>query len=276
MVRVMDISYLLRNVVANWRWVASLLAINIILGSAYFALAPNKYVASVEVVSTGNDGGAGVMAQLAGLAALAGVDVADSSSARAVAILDSRDLIRAFIAHENIEVDIGKRYLGTGYAEAIEQGVFDIRDVVAIFEKDFLDISEDKKAGTVLVKCTWYDPRVVASWCQHYVEYAMQYLHEREVGESTRRVAYLQRMIMNDEFAPVQLAVSKLLESELQRQAVLAARGGSIFSIIDSAVIPKTPESPRLVRVGVTTALAALFSLFIFAYAVDLAGLRRI
>ena len=222
-------------------------------GVAYALLAQQWWRAEVVLSQVDTKQLPGGLAQLGGLASLAGINIgAGGGSQNAVAVLKSRDFARDFI-EEN------------GLVEALlfdrldEQPPVDIRDAVKRFDENVRAINEDKKAGLITLSVTWTDPLIATEWANELIKRANQRLRTQALQESERNIKYLQGEIAAANVPAVQQAIGKVVESEMQK--LLLARGSEefAFKVIDKAVQPKKRTKPQRALVAIGAAVGGAF-----------------
>ena len=225
-------------------------------GVAYALLAQQWWRAEIVLIQTDSKQLPGGLAQLGGLASLAGINVGSlGGSQNAVAVLKARDFARQFI-EENDLVDV------LMFDRLSEMPPIDVRDAVKFFDQEVRSIVEDKKSGVVTLSVTWIDPAIAADWANELVKRANQRLRAQALQESERNIKYLQGEIAATNVTAIQQAIGKVIESEMQK--LLLARGSEefAFKVIDKAVQPKKRTKPRRTVVAVaSTVMGGLLAL---------------
>ena len=222
-------------------------------GVAYALLAQEWWRAEVVMTQVDSKQVSGGLAQLGGLASLAGINIgAGGGSQNAVAVLKSKDFAREFIEEKNL--------LPVLMAEKLDvKPPVDIRDAVDYFDKDVRAIGEDKKSGLITLSVTWTDPSLATEWANELVKRANQRLRAQALQESERNIKYLQGEIAATNVTAVQQAIGKVIESEMQK--LLLARGSEefAFKVIDKAVEPKKRAKPQRAMIAIGATLAGGF-----------------
>lgn len=233
-----------------WRgkWAISLsIVLCASIAGTYALRATPWFRGDVLVAQTTNGGAGSALGSLGALASLAGVNVEPGGgSQNAVAVLRSRQLARDFIEAAHIEPDLLK-------AQAQEAGMFgrqatekgDIRDAVAFFDEKVRFVGEDRRTGLVNLSITWLDPVVAAEWANQFIKLANARLKQQALEQSQGNIAYLRKELLSTNVPSLQQALSKVLESEMQK--MLMAQGGEAyaFKIIDLAVVPRDKVRPK-------------------------------
>ena len=222
-------------------------------GVAYALLAQQWWRAEVVMTQTDSKQVSGGLAQLGGLASLAGINIgAGGGSQNSVAVLKSKDFAREFIEDNQL--------LQVLLADRMEiQPPVDIRDAVDYFDKDVRAIADDKKSGLITLSVTWTDAALATDWANELVKRANQRLRAQALQESERNIKYLQGEIAATNVTAVQQAIGKVIESEMQK--LLLARGSEefAFKVIDKAVEPKKRAKPQRAMIAIGATLAGGF-----------------
>ena len=228
-------------------------------GVAYAMLATQWWRAEVVMTQVDSKQISGSLAQLGGLASLAGINLggAGGGSQNAVAVLKSKDFAREFIEDKDLVPVLMSDRLTA-------QPPVDIRDAVERFDKDVRAIGEDKKTGLLTLSITWTDPAQATEWANELVRRANERLRAQALQDAQRNIKYLQGEIAATNVTSLQQAIGKVIESEMQK--LLLARGNEeyAFKVIDKAVQPKKRDKPKRALVVLGAALGGgLFSLML-------------
>ena len=244
-----------------WRRKWLIVAVTILFtagGVAYALLATQWWRAEVVMTQVDSKPMAGGLAQLGGLASLAGINLgAGGGSQNAVAVLKSKDFAREFISDKDLVPVLMSDRLTA-------QPPVDIRDAVERFDKEVRAIGEDKKTGLLTLSITWTDPALATEWANELVRRANARLRAQALQEAERNIKYLQGEIAATNVTSLQQAIGKVIESEMQK--LLLARGNEeyAFKVIDKAVQPKKRAKPQRVGiVALTTVAGAVLSMIL-------------
>jgi uncharacterized protein involved in exopolysaccharide biosynthesis len=222
-----------------WRRRWLVLASSVLFGASgvvYALLATPWYEATVVVANVGKKNVNPVLSQLGGLASLAGINLGSGDAGEALAVLQSRDLASRFIA-ENDLVRV--------FAIPQEGVEPDVRDAVIQFEKSVRRVREDKKLGVVMLNIRWKDPELAAGWANALIQKANLDMRDRAEGEASRNLAYLTKELSAATIPSMQQAISRLIESEMQKAMLAKGSSEYAFRVIDPAQAPKYRYWPR-------------------------------
>jgi hypothetical protein len=259
-------------------WRHKLLVLGIGMSCAVLAygcakLLPKRYSSTIVVAPATDDpsshlgGFGGAAAQLGGLAALAGMSVNTSTQrAETVAILSSVEVVDRYIRENSLlpvlypkAWDAGRRrWKSDGHSAPPTLWVAD-----QFFVNGVREIVDDPKTGMVKLTVTWMDPKLCAQWANGLVAAVNSYMRSEAISNGQRNIAYLDgethRTVVLDQLQ----GIYAMREAQLKR--VMLARGNEEFAlkVIDRAMVPERPSSPRPI---IWTAVA--FALGLIAAAV--------
>ena len=261
-----DVSHLeLLRLIWRQRWL--IVAVTVLfagVGAVYAMLATQWWRAEVVMLQVDSKPMAGGLAQLGGLASLAGINLGGSSgSQNAVAVLKSKDFAREFIEDK----DLVQVLL---YDRLNEKPSVDIRDAVEFFEKEVLVVFEDKKTGLIRLSVTWINPQVAAEWANELVLRANKRLRDQAIGDADRNIKYLQAELQAANMPTLQQAIGKVVESEMQK--MMMARGNTEYSfrVLDGAAEPKKRERPQKALIFLAALLAGFLASAFIIFARDI------
>lgn len=256
------------------RWLIAAFVLAFGLLAAVSALIATEWYRA-EVVLTPAEKKNSALGNLGGLdtgllAGLVGLNLGGTNTAESIGVLKSREFVRQFIddqglLHVLLSDDWDARTGRWKQSDPARQP--DIRDAVRYFQKRILSVDEDKRTGLVTVGIEWKNAATAASWANSIVDRLNEQMRSRALAESEANVAYLRKELGTTTEVAVQQAISRLLETELQR--VMVARGDKQFSfrIVDPAAVPKLRASPRRfvwVALGILAGgLIGLLALFV-------------
>lgn len=254
------------------RWAVLAITICCIgVGLVYLKLTPKLFRSQAAVIVVEQQGASGFLSQLGGLATLAGagLGIGDPAS-ESVAVLKSKDLIREYIARNDL--------LPILFADEWEEKsaqwksmpadkVPDLRDGITLFETDVRAIGEDKKSGLITVSVTWKDPGLAKEWTEGLIRLANERLQIRALEQSQRNIQILRESLAVTDVASLQQALSRLLEAELQKELLAKGRVEFAFKVIDAPDVSKKPVSPKPVLVILFALIASFVMSLLYAVA---------
>jgi uncharacterized protein involved in exopolysaccharide biosynthesis len=230
------------------------------VGATYALLATPIYRAQVTllpVTTTGPQGLMGQLGGLAGLAGLAGINLDGADKTEPLAVLGSKDFARTFIEqnklitvllHDKWDAKAGK-WKNQGPNQP------DIRDAVEFFDKRVRRVGEDRKTGVVVLTIDWENPVQAAEWANTLSREINAQLRKRAIENSERSIKYLRAELAVTSEVPLQLSISRLLESQMQNMMVARGNDEYSFRVIDQARVPKKRLSPKRTMIVIGSAM---------------------
>jgi len=249
-----------------------------LLATAYALLAREWYTAEAVLMPAGtkNTQAGGLTSQLENIGMLAGLAAGALGSPRTaepIGVLKSRDFARQFIEEQGLlHVLLADKWDASKgrWKESDPRRQPDMRDAIQYFDKNVMQVNEDKKTGLITVAIQWKDPALAASWTNTIVNRLNDQMRSRVLTEGEANVAYLEKELAETNVVEMKLALSRILETELQK--VMVARGDRqyAFRVVDHADVPKYRSWPKrkvIVAVGILVGgLAGLVAVFVREY----------
>jgi uncharacterized protein involved in exopolysaccharide biosynthesis len=113
------------------------------------------------------------------------------------------------------------------------------------FHEDVLVVEEDPLAGLITVSVYWTDPSKAAEWANALVRRLNAFIRERDLKDAETNLIYLREALEKTTLLSAQAAVSRLIESEVNKAMVAKGNEDYAFRVIDPAVSPLNPSSPK-------------------------------
>jgi uncharacterized protein involved in exopolysaccharide biosynthesis len=261
----------LGSVLWRGRWVIAVATVLFAAASIAYAMTATAWYRAEVLLSPAEEPMTqGFIGPLGGLAGLAGFNPGGRSRVEPVAVLRSRDFLRAFIEEEQLLPVLfqdqwdaqAERWIPEDPAEWP-----DLRDAVKYFSEHVQRVSEEAATGLVTLEIQWTDREIAAGWANTIAQRLNDQMRRRALEEAERNVAYLQRELSATSVVALTDTIGRLLESEMQK--LMLARGNEEFSfrIIDTAEVPKQRSRPkRTLIVAIATLLG--FGLSVLAVVV--------
>jgi uncharacterized protein involved in exopolysaccharide biosynthesis len=249
-----DTSGALTAIVWKGRWLMLAFVLGFaIVAVAYGLLATEWYTADVVLTPSGaKSTQQGLSPQLEGIGLLGGLaaslGLAGAHTAEPIGVLKSRDFARQFIdEHGLLHVLLADKWDAAKgrWKETNPRRQPDMRDAIEYFDKDVMKVDEDKKTGLLTLSIRWKDPEVAATWANTVVDRLNDQMRARALAESEANVSYLQKVLAETNVVEVKFAISRLLETELQKTMVARGDKQYAFRIVDHADVPKRRSWPK-------------------------------
>lgn len=254
----------------KWR-VIGVTALFVSAALAYLSLAEEWYRADVLLAPTEEEAMPAIGGQLGGLAAMAGVSLGSSggATAEAVAVLLSRDFAKSFITEYGLvrEFFPGEWDEASGSWKSSDPYDWpDAQDAVEFFHDHVLNVHQDRDTQMVTLAIEWTNPVVAAAWANDLVEKLNSRMRSIALKDAEANLTYLEEQLDSTTVLPLQQAIGRLLESELQKVMIARGRDEFAFRVVDPAEPPKRPVRPNAPAIlatatiiGVVLAILSLF-----------------
>ena len=270
--------------------IISVTAIFAILSVFYALSVPNQYKASALLVPAQQQAGgiSGALAQLGGIASLAGVSLGsgDSSESQiAQRIMQSWSFIDDFIKSNNLEIDI---FAAEGWDRAsgklnIDEDLYNsgttqwlvkneetnkvgMPSSWRLFETftEMLSVSEDKKTGLVSMSIEYYSPQVAKQWLDMYISAINKHMQERQMEKVTRNIEYLEAQIAKTTIAEMQEVFYTIIEEQLKSKMLAEANPDYAFVPVSPSMVPEQKSQPKRALICILgTLLGAMLSVLL-------------
>src|SRR5262249_40365426 len=164
-----------------------------LLATAYALLAREWYTAEAVLMPAGAKSTQGLPAQLESMGLLAGLAGAlvGPHTAEPLGVLKSRDFARQFIEEQGLlHVLLADKWDARRgrWKETNPRRQPDMRDAIDYFDKQVLQVNEDKKTGLVSVGIRWRDASLAASWTNTIVARLNEEMRARALAEGEANV----------------------------------------------------------------------------------------
>ena len=210
----------------------------------------------------------GALGNLGGLASLVGLGKSGNKQNEAIDTLKSRALVRSFIEENGIlPIILHDRWDSAGKRWKVDsQGhVPTLEDGYKAFDKNILNVVENRKTSLINISVTWEDPVLAKKWTDGLIDAANDRLRTQAIDRSTRTLEYLEKISTTMSITEVKATIYKLIETEIKKQMIAAGGKDYAFRVVDPAVLPEHKDSPKRSLFLILGALVvpAIYSLFI-------------
>lgn len=267
--------------IALWKgkWIIILLTAVFAIGGVLYALSiPNTYKADAILASANESKTGGISSQLGGLASLAGISLGGggtNSTAMALATLQSRQFINAFIHKHDLLVPLmaGEKWDPTQdtliinsemYNQQQQQWVRDVPPGRSAQPTDWeaykafntaLSVSNSKDTGLVTLSITHLSPTVAKQWVDLLVTELNSWIKNNSLNDTRRNISYLESQIENTQIAGMQSVFYQLIEEQTKNLMLAEVQDEFAFKIIDPAVVPEEKAGPKRALICVLAVL---------------------
>jgi uncharacterized protein involved in exopolysaccharide biosynthesis len=230
---------------------------------AYAFLAKPVYRAEAVLIPNEQENAQNLPASMTGLAGLAGINIGSSvSTTQVIATLSSRVFVEEFIAAENLLPILfaddwdaaNKRWISDDLEDRP-----DIRDGIKLFVEEVRFIEENTTTGLVTVAVEWTDAELVAEWTEKLITRVNERVRDRDLADSKLRLEYLNKELQSSNQVELRLAISRLIEGEIQTITLAQAETEYAFKTIDPPRVPIEPVAPQKILIAALSLIAGLF-----------------
>lgn len=270
--------------IALWKgkWIIILVTVIFAVGGVLYALSePNTYKAEA-VLASANDsksGGLAAMAsQFGGLASLAGISLGGGgtdSKAMALATLQSRQFVNAFIHEYDLLVPLmaGEKWSESTDTLLLDPEIYDVQSKTWIREvepgktpeptdweaykefKKLIVVSESKDNGLVTLSITHLSPTIAKQWVDWLVIDLNAWVKKQSLDEARRNISYLEEQIERTSISDMQSVFYQLIEEQTKNLMLAQVQDEFAFKIIDPAVVPEEKAGPKRALICVLAVL---------------------
>ena len=262
-------------ILALWKgkWIVVLSTFIFALGGVSYALSlPNIYRADTVLASTqeyASSGLADMASQFGGLASLAGINLGQGGSdgkVMALATLQSRQFIHAFIHKHNLLVPLmaAKGWDAGNNELIIDPELYDIKtrqwvgagrtnkpseptdwEAYKVFKGKVLGVSEAKDTGLVTLSVHHYSPYIAKQWVNLLVIELNSWMKEKSLDETKRNTEYLKEQLGNTNIADMRSVFYQLIEEQSKKLMLAEVEDEFAFKTVDPAVVPEERAKPK-------------------------------
>lgn len=248
-----DVAIVVRD---RWWLPVAVTLIFLAVALAYDFLATPVYRAEVLLAPASQTQGSGPLSSMAGalsgLASLAGLSLSSLSGNQAqtqiaIATLRSRALIEQFVKDNDIlPVLYARRWnpLRKTWKSASKSKRPTLWDASELFRHKIEVVDFDRLSGLVKLEVKWKNAKVAADWANGLVALTDARLRKKAITQAQRNIEYLERQQKVTKDVDVNMAISRILEEELDQEMLASGNRQYAFDVIDPAVPPGRPEWP--------------------------------
>lgn len=269
----LTVAELLQALRARWLMITLVtLAVTALGVAAAFGLT-KRYDARVVLLPVaegqGSAGLGGLLSQFGGLASMASLNLGgDNLKTQAYATLVSRKFADDFIRDEGLlPVLFASRWdeATQAWRPSLWRENPTPGDAFTRFDRKVRLVDQDRRTGIVTLTIRWTDPEQAARWADLLVERLNAQLRAQAMQEARRNIEHLKAEFDRTQVVTIRESIARVMENEIRREMMAAARTDYAFRVIDPAVIPGAHEfvSPNR-KLLIAAALAAGLFLGLF------------
>lgn len=221
-------------------------------GTALLSFKMQKQYLAVAVVSPVSDSGGSSMGALGNLASqlgrfssLAGISLpTQGDNSEAVAILQSDTLTMEFIVKQDLMPILFSGNWDAATKSWKPDGEPSLWYAKEVF-KQLRTVTVDTKTGLVHVAIRWRDATQAASWANGLVQLTNESMRKHSLAEADSNVAYLKDQVARSTVVEIRNALYSLMQAQITKAMVASGSDSFAFKVIDQALPPERPVSPR-------------------------------
>jgi uncharacterized protein involved in exopolysaccharide biosynthesis len=225
-------------------------------------LLPSIYRAEVLVAPVQKDEGVGALAELGGLAALAGINLPtpENNTEEDLAILRSRGFLWSFVNKHRLMPVLFKDDWDEStqsWTDADPEDQPDLWDAYRLFKDKLLSVSTDRRTGLIRVTVDWSDPELAAVWANTLISELNEHLRAISIERSKVNLTYLSQELERSQVMELRQTLNRLIASELQEAMLANTQREFAFRVLDPAVSPDRKARPQRALIAVLSGLFA-------------------
>ena len=113
------------------------------------------------------------------------------------------------------------------------------------FKEEHFGLSEDKKTGFITITIKHKSPFLAKKWAELMISEVNYFYRQKDKSESEKAVRYLNEQIAMTNLSEVKVAVSKLLQEETKKLALIEAKQFYVFEYIDPPAVMERKSEPQ-------------------------------
>ncbi|TPH17074.1 Wzz/FepE/Etk N-terminal domain-containing protein [Litorilituus lipolyticus] len=277
-------------------WKIVFIAIFFAVISVLYALSlQNLYSSNAKVTSnlSSSKPMSGALANLGGLASLAGVSLGGGSLSPEVLkeVMTSASFLSSFIKEYNIEKEViaATSYDPNSDAFQYDEKIFDQsnnkwvrkfkfpqtlepndKELSDKFKENF-NVKYDRKTKLITLTFSSYSPRFSKKVVDDIVIFFNNYMRKKDVKDSMLSLSYLQEQLAKTSYSEVKLALQQIMEEQYKKLALANTREEYALRFIESPLIASKKSAPSraiicavITMLGTFLGMVALITLRIF------------
>lgn len=259
------------NILWAGKWIIiSVSAFFSIFGVIYSLLLPNIYESKAILVPTNQSSISSSLQQYAGLAGLAGVSLPSSddgnNSIQAQAKLNSLSFFEKSILPNIFLPDLmalknwDNRTNTLVYDETIYNKELNVwtrdfsypykqipsaQESFEVFKTKHLSLSEDIKTGFITIAIKHQSPYLAKQLIELHINQINNFYREKDKSESEKALGFLNKQISMTSLSEVKEVISKLMQEETKKLALVEANEFYVFEFIDPPVVMEKKSEPK-------------------------------
>jgi uncharacterized protein involved in exopolysaccharide biosynthesis len=181
------------------------------------------------------------------IAELAGVSLGSSGSSKdeAIALLQSRMLTEQIIREENLLPLLFAESWDPKRADWLVEDIEDIPtlgDAFKLWDEKIRRVDSSTSSVLVTLTIEWKDRELAAKWASELVRRVNELMRTRAIVEAKQSIEYVNAELAKTDVVAVQLAIHRIVESQIKTMTLAKVREEYFFKVIDPAVVPDADD----------------------------------
>lgn len=259
-----------------------------VASSIFMFSTPNEYASSsiLSIVDDSEAGGTGfqdIASRYGGLASLAGVSIADSSTSKSDLVLEtvkSRDFFKhlseipgilpSLVATESYDRQEKKLIFNEAIYDS-KKGVW-LGDKPSLLAAHIgflnkLTASKDKRTGFIFLSFRHISPEFSFLMTDTIISEVNNIIRQQHLQEASKALSYLNDALRNTADLGTKSSITTLVEAQLKVQMIASVRKQYVVRTIDKPYVPEWKVGPsRLQFIALATMVGFIISFFISLY----------
>jgi uncharacterized protein involved in exopolysaccharide biosynthesis len=220
----------------------------------------------VSPTAESNSKGGSLKDEVGGIAELAGIDLGGGGGRKveAFATLNAPGFLREFIVRNDLMPILfddrwdpaTKKWRPGKKVPTLEQGVKML--------KEDRTVNENSKSGLVTLAVNAWTPELAAQWANGMIDLVNERLREADIKTARSSLEYLDRELATANSVELRLAISHLIEQQINSEMMANVQRDYAYHFIDRAVPPEIKDSPKRTLISIGGAFLGLVLSFCF------------
>jgi uncharacterized protein involved in exopolysaccharide biosynthesis len=245
--RTVDFAALARFLFTRWLslGVFAFAGAALLVGCSY--LFPRVYRAEVLVAPVSAEptsaGLGSLLSRYGSLASAVGIDVSDTngSTAKALALLQSRQFIERFITDKSLLPVLFPQDFADKGSAAPNAKRRTLQDAYNLFTRKIMLVRQDKLSKLITIRIDWHDRKLAADWANELVARVNASTRANAIREADESLKYLRVELQKADYVALQQSISSVIEAQINRRMLANTRPDYSFEVID----PAQPSDPN-------------------------------
>lgn len=204
-------------------------------------------VTLIGVEDSSSAGLLGVLGNLGGVAAMAGIDVGARNDVEvSIATLRSDGFLSTFIEENRLLQEFfAKQWDSRAETWKVPEDAPTMMDGLRLLEDGVMSVSRDRRTGLITVAIEWHDRHKAAAWANLLVQRVNELLRKQAIEEAEHSIEFLNKELERTTVVDLRQAISRLTEAQINRIMMANVRPEFAFRVVDPATVPDAKYKVR-------------------------------